>query len=222
MSMKRLTFSFLAILIFMTSAIAQNETTKMDSVSYSLGVLLAQNLKKQGFTSLDATAVAKGLEDVVEGNDLQVSENEANQIVSQYMQAQQAKQYESVIAEGKQFLAENAKREGVTVLPSGLQYEVIKMGEGPKPSLNDQVTVHYEGRLLNGKVFDSSIKRGQPATFGVTQVIQGWVEALQLMPTGSKWRLFVPYDLAYGERGAGQDIGPFETLVFEVELVSVN
>jgi FKBP-type peptidyl-prolyl cis-trans isomerase FklB len=220
--MKRLTFSTLAILICMTSATAQNEKTKMDSVSYSLGVLLAQNLKKQGFTSLDATAVAKGLEDVVEGNDLQVSEQEANQIVSQYMQAQQAEQYEGVIAEGKQFLAENAKREEVTVLPSGLQYEVIKMGDGPKPTINDQVTVHYEGRLLNGKVFDSSIKRGQPVTFGVTQVIQGWVEALQLMPAGSKWRLFVPYDLAYGERGAGQDIGPFETLVFEVELISVN
>lgn len=222
MSMEKLIFSFLAILIFMTSATAQNETTKMDSVSYSLGILLAQNLKKQGFTSLDATAVAKGLKDVVEGNDLQVSEEEANQIVSQYMQAQQAKQYEGVIAEGKQFLDENAKREGVTVLPSGLQYEVMQAGDGLKPGPNDQVTVHYEGRLLNGKVFDSSVKRGQPATFGVTQVIQGWVEALQLMPAGSKWRLFIPYDLAYGERGAGQDIGPFSTLIFEVELISVN
>ncbi len=222
MSMEKLIFSSLAILIFMTSATAQNETTKMDSVSYSLGILLAQNLKKQGFTSLDATAVAKGLKDVVEGNDLQVSEEEANQIVSQYMQAQQAKQYEGVIAEGKQFLDENAKREGVTVLPSGLQYEVMQAGDGLKPGPNDQVTVHYEGRLLNGKVFDSSVKRGQPATFGVTQVIQGWVEALQLMPAGSKWRLFIPYDLAYGERGAGQDIGPFSTLIFEVELISVN
>lgn len=222
MSVEKLIFSSLAILIFMTSATAQNETTKMDSVSYSLGILLAQNLKKQGFTSLDATAVAKGLKDVVEGNDLQVSEEEANQIVSQYMQAQQAKQYEGVIAEGKQFLDENAKREGVTVLPSGLQYEVMQAGDGLKPGPNDQVTVHYEGRLLNGKVFDSSVKRGQPATFGVTQVIQGWVEALQLMPAGSKWRLFIPYDLAYGERGAGQDIGPFSTLIFEVELISVN
>lgn len=222
MSMKRLTFNFLAILICMTSAKAQNETTKMDSVSYSLGVLLAQNLKKQGFTSLDAAAVAKGLEDVVEGKPLQVSEEEANQIVSQHMQAQQAKQYESVIAEGKKFLDENAKREEVTVLPSGLQYEVLQAGDGPKPGPSDRVTVHYEGRLLSGKVFDSSVKRGQPATFGVTQVIQGWVEALQLMPAGSKWRLFIPYDLAYGERGAGQDIGPFSTLIFEVELISVN
>lgn len=220
--MKRLTFTLFAILILMTSAAAQNETTPMDSVSYSLGILLAQNLKKQGFTSINTASVAKGLEDVLTGGTLQVTEEEANQIVSSYMKAQQAKQYEGVIAAGKKFLDENANRESVTVLPSGLQYEVLAPGAGATPTASDRVTVHYEGKLLDGKIFDSSMQRGQPATFGVTQVIQGWVEALQLMSVGSKWRLYIPFDLAYGERGAGNDIGPFSTLIFDVELLKIN
>jgi FKBP-type peptidyl-prolyl cis-trans isomerase FklB len=126
------------------------------------------------------------------------------------------------IEEGKNFLLENAKRAEVKTLESGLQYEVITDSEGPKPSLNDQVTTHYHGTLIDGTVFDSSVERGQPATFPVSGVIKGWTEALQLMSVGSKWRLFVPYDLAYGEKGASAQIGPYSTLVFEVELIKIN
>lgn len=220
--MKRLTLGVLAILIFMTGATAQNTNTKMDSVSYSLGVLMAQNLKQQGFDAVDAASLAKGFEDVLNGNPLKVDLEQANEIVTNHMQSKQAKKYEANITAGKKFLEENAKRTGVVTLPSGLQYEIVKEGTGPKPTANDQVTVHYEGKLIDGTVFDSSVKRGQPATFGVTQVIQGWVEGLQLMPEGSKWKLYIPYDLAYGERGAGQQIGPYSTLIFEVELLKIN
>ncbi len=209
-------------LISFTGATAQNTNTKMDSVSYSLGVLMAQNLKQQGFDKVDAASLVKGFEDVVQGNALKISADEANQVVSTYMQAKQAKQYEGVIAAGQQFLSENAKRPGVVTLPSGLQYEILRAGDGPKPMPQDQVTVHYEGKLLDGTIFDSSVQRGQPATFGVTQVIQGWIEALQLMPQGAKWKLFIPYNLAYGERSAGPKIGPYSTLIFEVELLKIN
>lgn len=207
--------------IFSSPLWAQNNSS-MDSVSYSLGVLMAENLKKQGLQEVDAAALVRGMEDVLKDKELQVSLAEANQIVQSFMQAQQSKKYEGVIEKGKAFLSENAAREGVVETPSGLQYEVLTAGDGPTPKPTDRVTVHYEGKLLDGTVFDSSVERGQPATFGVTQVIQGWVEALQLMPTGSKWRLFIPYNLAYGERGAGQQIGPYETLIFDVELISIN
>lgn len=220
--MKRLTFAFFVISIFLTAVSAQNSTIKMDSVSYSLGVLMAQNLKQQGFDKVDAASLVKGFEDVLSGSALQFTLDECNQVVTDYMQSKQAKQHEGVIAEGKKFLDDNAKRSGVVTLPSGLQYEVLNAGDGPKPTAQDKVTVHYEGTLLDGTVFDSSVKRGQPATFGVTQVIQGWVEALQLMPLGAKWKLFIPYELGYGERGAGGQIGPYSTLVFEVELLKIN
>jgi FKBP-type peptidyl-prolyl cis-trans isomerase FklB len=124
--------------------------------------------------------------------------------------------------DGKKFLADNSKRENVITLPSGLQYEIMKAGEGPKPNLEDKVTTNYHGTLIDGTVFDSSVDRGEPASFPVNGVIKGWTEALQLMPVGSKWKLFVPYDLAYGERGTGPQIGPYTTLIFEVELISIN
>lgn len=204
-------------------------TIKMDSISYSLGVLLAQNLKQQGFDSLDATSLVKGIEDVMKNATLKFDVNACNEMVQNYLQskqaeiqAKQAKKYEKNIGEGKQFLETNGKRAGVTALPSGLQYEVMTAGTGPKPTAEQQVTVHYHGTLLDGTVFDSSVDRGEPATFGVTQVIQGWVEALQLMPQGSKWKLFIPYDLAYGDRGAGGAIGPYSTLIFEVELLEIK
>lgn len=209
-------------LIATTGLLAQKSTTSMDSVSYSLGVLVAQNLKQQGVSEIDATRLAKGIEDVINDNELEVSVDEANQMVQEYMKAQQAKQFESVIGEGEKFLEENAQREAVTELESGLQYEVLKQGEGETPSASDRVTVHYTGKLLDGTVFDSSVERGEPATFGVTQVIKGWVEALQLMKPGAKWRLYIPYYLAYGERGAGPKIGPYQTLVFDVELLKIN
>jgi FKBP-type peptidyl-prolyl cis-trans isomerase FklB len=144
----------------------------------------------------------------------------------QQMQAKKAAQdaikYEPLKKEGADYMAENGKKDGVITLPSGLQYKVLTAGTGPRPAADQSVTVHYTGKLINGKVFDSSVERGQPATFGVTQVIQGWVEALQLMPQGSKWELTIPYNLAYGERGAGENIPPFSTLIFDVELISIS
>ncbi|HMP24208.1 MAG TPA: FKBP-type peptidyl-prolyl cis-trans isomerase [Saprospiraceae bacterium] len=220
--MMRLLFLSLTIIISLTGATAQNTTIPMDSVSYSLGVLMAQNLKQQGFDQVDAAALTQGFEDALKGNALKINAEQANQLVSSYMQSKQAKQFEGVIAAGQQFLAENAQRPGVVTLPSGLQYEVLQEGTGTSPSDSDKVTVHYEGTLLDGTVFDSSVQRGQPATFGVTQVIQGWVEALQLMTEGAKWKLFIPHNLAYGERGAGPKIGPYSTLIFEVELLKIN
>jgi len=190
----------------------------MDKLSYSLGVLVAQNLKKQGITEVKSSDLAKGIEDVILNNELQVPIAEANQLLQTHMQAKAKEQAEV----GIKFLEENAKREAVTTLPSGLQYEIMTAGTGPKPKATDKVTTHYHGTLINGQVFDSSVQRNQPATFPVNGVIPGWVEALQLMPTGSKWKLFIPYNLAYGEQGAGEMIAPFSTLVFEVELLSIN
>lgn len=221
----RVIASIISLLLFTTvHVVAQNNTMKnnMDSVSYSLGLLVANNLKSQGFSSLDLTQLTKGMQDIFSGATSQVSLEQANEIVSNYAQAQQAKQHEGAITTGETFLSENAKRPEVTTLPSGLQYEIMKKGEGAVPKATDRVEVHYTGTLLDGTVFDSSVSRGEPAVFGVTQVIQGWVEALQLMPAGSKWKLFIPYDLAYGERGAGGSIGPYSTLIFEVELLSIK
>nr|WP_324494802.1 FKBP-type peptidyl-prolyl cis-trans isomerase [Haliscomenobacter sp.] len=192
----------------------------MDSVSYNLGILIAQNLKRQGLEKVNPTELAKGIADALAG--VKVDLAQCNESVSEYLTAQQAKKFEGNVAEGKKFLEENKKRPEVKTTNSGLQYEIMKAGAGAKPTANDKVTVHYHGTLLNGTVFDSSVERGQPATFGVNQVIPGWVEGLQLMPLGSKWKFFIPYDLAYGERGAGGEIGPFATLIFEVELLKIN
>lgn len=190
-------------------------------VSYSLGVNIADNLKGQGLDSIDAQAFAKGVSDVFGNDSLKMSQEEANAFLQQYFTAIQQKQGEVAAEEGNIFLAENAKREGVKVTASGLQYEVVTMGTGEKPKATDQVTVHYTGKLINGKVFDSSVQRGQPATFGLNQVIPGWTEGLQLMPVGSKFILYLPYNLAYGQRGAGNDIPPYAALVFEVELLDI-
>lgn len=214
------TISTLALCLLLTHF--SNAQTDMDSLSYSLGVLMAQGLQKQGISKVDASSYTKGVQDLISGGALEIDLDQANQIVQEYMQAQKAKQFEGIINEGKSFLEKNGRREEVTVLPSGLQYEVLQAGDGPKPQPTDRVTVHYHGTLLDGTVFDSSVDRGKPATFGVTQVIQGWVEGLQLMPQGSKWRLFIPYDLAYGERGTRGEIGPYATLIFDVELLEIN
>ena len=206
-----------------------NAQQNMDSLSYSLGVLLAQNLKSQGFGKVDEASFQAAFHDVMSGKEPAIDVQQCNTVIQEYMQeqqkvkdAEQQKQFESVIAEGKAFLEANAKREGVVTLPSGLEYEVLVAGDGPKPTAKDKVTVHYHGTLIDGTVFDSSVERGQPATFGVGQVISGWTEALQLMPLGSKWKLYIPYDLAYGSRAAGPTIGPYSTLVFEVELLKIN
>ena len=201
---------------------AQKLTNVIDSVSYSLGVNIGENLKTQ-FPDINLKNFELAIKDVLDNQkEPKISGADAQKVIQNYFQKQQAKASESVIEEGKKFLTENSKKDGVITLESGLQYEIIKSGEGAKPTINDQVTTHYHGTLLDGTVFDSSVERGQPATFPVSGVIKGWTEALQLMTVGSKWKLFVPYDLAYGERGAGPKIGPYTTLIFEVELISIN
>ena len=164
---------------------------------------------------------AQAIADVLNRKETAISHNEARDIVNQYFAELEAKMNAENIEKGKAFLAENAKREGVVTLPSGLQYEVITEGTGIKPSANDQVKCHYEGTLIDGTLFDSSVQRGQPAVFGVSQVIKGWVEALQLMPEGSKWKLYIPSELGYGSQQAGEMIPPYSTLIFEVELIKV-
>lgn len=201
---------------------AQKLNNEIDSVSYSLGVNIGENIKTQ-FPDIDLKNFEAAIKDVLDDNKKpSISGADAQKTIQEYFTKQQAIASESVVEEGRKFLAENSKKENVVTLESGLQYEVIKNGEGAKPTLNDQVTTHYHGTLIDGTVFDSSVERGEPASFPVSGVIKGWTEALQLMNVGSKWRLFVPYDLAYGERGAGPKIGPFTTLIFEVELISIN
>lgn len=193
----------------------------MDKVSYALGLSLGNNLLGSGIKELNVEKLAKGIQDVLKHNQPEISYEEAQAVINEYFQALQSKAGAAASEEGKAFLAENGKRANVVTLPSGLQYEIITKGNGAVPKASDQVKVHYHGTLINGQVFDSSVRRGEPAVFGVTQVIQGWVEALQLMPVGSKWKLFIPSNLAYGERGAGQSIGPNTTLIFEVELLDI-
>ena len=193
----------------------------MDKFSYAIGLGIGQNLLSMGAQGINVEDFAQAIADVLNRNETAISHNEAREIVNKYFAELEAKMNAENIEKGKAFLAENAKKEGVVTLPSGLQYEVITEGNGKKPSATDRVKCHYEGTLIDGTLFDSSIKRGQPAVFGVNQVIQGWVEALQLMTEGSKWRLFIPSDLGYGAQGAGEMIPPHSTLVFEVELIEV-
>lgn len=193
----------------------------MEKVSYALGLSLGNNLSESGLTSPDYDKLAQGIKDVLEHNQPEISLQEAQSILQKFFQELQTKANEKNIEAGKKFLAENAQRPEVKTTASGLQYEIIKEGNGKKPTASDTVKVHYEGTLIDGTVFDSSVRRGEPATFGVTQVIAGWVEALQLMTVGSKWKLFIPSELAYGARGAGQSIAPHSTLIFEVELLDI-
>ena len=194
----------------------------MEKVSYSLGVNVATGVKAQGLETIDESAVAKAFKDVFEGNDLDISEEESMTILQEFFGKIQAEKSAKANEAGAAYLTENGAKEEVTTTESGLQYEVLVSGKGEKPTTNDQVTVHYHGMLIDGSVFDSSVDRGQPATFGVTQVIKGWTEALQLMSIGDKWKLTIPSNLAYGDQGAGGMIGPGETLIFEVELLSIN
>lgn len=207
---KGLLFIVLVLLSFNLKA-----QSTMDSLSYSVGVVLGKSLKQQGIDQVDAVSLARAIEDYLGGKDLAIDERSAGQNVNKYLREKQA-------GAGEAFLSENGKREGVTTTASGLQYEVLKEGDGPKPKSNQKVTVHYHGTLIDGTVFDSSVERGRPASFGVTQVIQGWVEGLQLMSKGSKYKFYIPYNLAYGERGAPPKIQPYAALVFEVELLDIN
>jgi FKBP-type peptidyl-prolyl cis-trans isomerase FklB len=199
-----------------------NLKNKLDTLSYSIGSMVAQNVKNQGVDSVNAEAFTQGLLDVLKKRNMVISAEAANKFIGEYFQAIQSKKMEGNNAVGQKFLDENKKKPGVVTLPSGLQYIVIKEGTGAKPVLTDKVTTHYHGTLIDGTVFDSSVERGEPASFPVNGVIKGWTEALQMMPVGSKWKLFVPPALGYGERGAGGVIGPNATLIFEVELISIN
>lgn len=192
-----------------------------DKASYGLGVSVAQNLMNQNLKDINLTLFMLGMEDSLEHNSSRLPIKEIQAAINEFAAAGQSEAGGDNAEEGKKFLEENGKRDGVVVLPSGLQYEILKEGDGPKPSPTSQVTTHYHGTLITGEVFDSSVNRGEPATFPVNGVIQGWQEALPLMPTGSKWKLFVPSDLAYGPRGAGGMIGPNATLIFEVELLAI-
>lgn len=193
----------------------------MDKISYALGLSLGNNLLSSDISALNVEKLSKGIQDVIEGNKPDMSNEEAQHVINEFFQNLQEKASEQTIAEGRAFLEANGKRPEVETTASGLQYEVLNEGNGSAPSASDQVKVHYHGTLIDGTVFDSSVRRGEPATFGVTQVISGWVEALQLMPVGSKWKLYIPSNLAYGANGAGQHIGPHTTLIFEVELLAI-
>ena len=201
----------------------------MDKVSYALGLGIGRQLAQMGANDLSIEDFAAAIKDVIAGNELKVSNREAQTIVQEYfrkkeekLNAERAEKGKVAKAEGEKYLAENAKKEGVTVLPSGLQYMVLKEGNGNKPKATDTVKCHYEGFLIDGTVFDSSVQRGEPAEFALNQVIAGWTEGLQLMQEGAKYRFFIPYILGYGEGGAGASIPPFATLIFDVELLEVN
>ncbi|MDR1730071.1 MAG: FKBP-type peptidyl-prolyl cis-trans isomerase [Prevotellaceae bacterium] len=193
----------------------------MEEISYALGLSMANNFLGTGIKGLNVEKFTKAMNDVFENKQPEMSYEEAKQIMNNYFSKLQ--QEADIINKkaGEEFLAVNKGKAGVVTTPSGLQYEVLQAGEGAKPKATDSVRCHYEGRLINGNVFDSSYQRNQPADFPVNQVIPGWVEALQLMPVGSKWRLFIPSELGYGEHGAGDIIGPNSTLVFDVELLEI-
>lgn len=200
----------------------------MDKVSYALGLGIGQQLAQMGASNLNIDDFADAIKDVINGNELKVPHKDAQTIVQEYFRQQEerinairAEQGKTAKAEGEKFLAENGKKEGVVTLKSGLQYEVLREGNGKKPKATDQVKCHYEGTLINGQVFDSSYKRNEPAVFPLNQVIPGWTEGLQLMQEGAKYRFYIPYILAYGESGAGGSIPPFATLIFDVELLEV-
>ena len=194
----------------------------MDKVSYAIGLSMGQNLMGSGVTSLEYADLAAGIKDVLEKNQPQISYQEAQQVLGKFFSELEAKIAGEAKAAGEAFLAENAKREGVKVTESGLQYEVVEATIGQKPKATDKVRVHYEGTLIDGTVFDSSYKRGESITFGLNQVIKGWTEGLQLMSIGSKYKLYLPYQLAYGERGAGANIPPYAALIFTVELLGIE
>lgn len=204
-------------------------TNEFDRLSYALGLSMGNNFRGSGIEKINVQDFADGVAVVYNGETPKMSFDEAKTVINEFFSALQEKQNKEAAAmaelnakAGQEFLAVNGKREEVKTTSTGLQYEVLEEGKGAQPTAGDMVTVHYTGKLIDGTVFDSSVERGEPATFGVTQVIPGWVEALQMMKTGAKWRLYIPSDLAYGPQGAGGVIGPNQTLIFDVELISIG
>ena len=193
----------------------------MNKISYALGLGIGQQLKSMNIEDFSIEDFTKSISDVMTGKETAISSREAQAMLNEYFQKKEKEQAQTAIAEGKVYLEQNAKRDGVTQTKSGLQYEVLTEGTGKSPKATDTVRCHYEGRLLDGTVFDSSYKRGEPADFGLNLVIPGWTEGVQLMKEGAKFRFHIPYLLAYGERGAGAQIPPYSTLIFDVELIKV-
>ena len=193
----------------------------MNKVSYALGLSIGQNFRASGFDEINLDDFLSGVRDVLEGSEPQMTYDEAKVVINDYFQEVRRKAVEQNKEAGEEFLKINSHKTGVVTLPSGLQYEVIKMGDGEKPALTDTVECHYHGTLINGQVFDSSMDRGQTAKFPLQGVIKGWTEILQLMPVGSKWKVTIPSDLAYGDRGAGEMIQPGSTLIFIIELIAI-
>ena len=193
----------------------------MNKISYALGLGIGHQLKSMNIEDFSIEDFAKSISDVMSGKETAISSRDAQALLNEYFQKKEKEQAQNAIAEGKVYLEQNAKRDGVTQTKSGLQYEVLTEGTGKSPKATDTVRCHYEGRLLDGTVFDSSYKRGEPADFGLNQVIPGWTEGVQLMKEGAKFRFHIPYLLAYGERGAGAQIPPYSTLIFDVELIKI-
>ena len=193
--------------------------SSLDSVSYAFGYSIAQDLKSRGITNLNYALLNNAMDDVFKDSKPDLSAEKCQQTIYAFLSSINKNKFSAVMEEGTKFLAENKIKPGVVALPSGLQYLVLQLGTGPKPKATDEVTVHYKGTLLSGKQFDSSYDRGQPISFPLNQVIPGWTEGVQLMPIGSKYRFFIPYQLGYGEKGAGQDIPPYSVLIFEIELI---
>jgi FKBP-type peptidyl-prolyl cis-trans isomerase FklB len=206
----------------LTSVSGQVLLNKKDSVSYALGAMIVRTMQQQGIEDVNTNLISQAITDALQGKDVLLYPDEAQLCLNNYVREIRAKKEEANKMEGEKFLLENANDPDVVVLPSGLQYKVLQEGDGPMPLPTDKVKTHYHGTLIDGTVFDSSVERNEPISFNVNGVIKGWQEALPLMKVGSKWRLFVPYDLAYGQRGAGADIGPYATLVFEVELLEIE
>ena len=215
---------FIFFCTFITSANAVKIETDQEKLSYTMGIFFGQTVIRQEM-EIDVPAFMQAVEDVLNKNEKKLSDEEMQKIINTYQKKEQEDRIEKSDkdnADGKKFLAENKKKEGVTVLPSGLQYKIIENSEGEKPLADSRVVVHYRGTLINGTEFDSSYARGEPIELGLNQVIKGWQEALQLMSVGSKWQIVIPSELAYGERGAGRVIGPNSTLIFDIELISIK
>jgi len=210
----------ITVLVLFLSYLTMN--AQIDTLSYSIGVIVAQNLEKQGISGVNNHEVANGIAHVLNSENLLISEAEADVIFSEYVESLKQKKYKVNKEAGEKFLMENSQKEGIVTLESGLQYEVLTEGDGAKPTIKDKVNVHYHGLMIDGTVFDSSVDRGEPISFPLGNVIEGWQEGLQQMSVGSKYKLYIPYNLAYGERSAGPVIKPFSALIFEVELLAIE